>query len=226
MNKTKLNPILSSYWKKPQQGGRSLPGAISLLTLALAFSPAMADTGTLASNASDAQVNSASGVLSVNNGTATFNHVGGSNGTQQGVVYAFQIPSSYLTDHSQQFSAATFSTKLGSLGTMTINGDLYGTGYGPTPTVAASDYFEGTLDTANTLIQDNFLNPTLTSYATPSTSNGNLVNYLNACLTSARADGLTTAYVLFRINPDSYIYGSYYLIGMSEATGGYAPSPS
>jgi len=190
--------------------------------------PAQAGSGTLPSLASDAQVNQLNGVNAVTNATATFASIGGNNGTQEGVVFVFQIPASILSDPTQQFSAATFTAKLGSSSASgyNVNGDLYGLGVSSSPSVLASDFYEGALDSSNTLIQDNLITPATLSYTTVSTSNTALISYLNAELATARSFGLSTAYVFFRINPDAYLYWNGYLIGMSEAQSPYPPTLS
>ncbi len=193
------------------------------------FSPLLfGGTGVITSNVADAQVNSTSGTLSVSRIPDSYDYVGGTSGVQSGVVHVFEIPAALLADPSQQFTEATFKVKMGSAPGTTIptNGDLYGIGYGPSPAVNAADYFQGTLDTGNVLIQDNFLTPTTPAYGTVTNNSAALVAYLNQALAAARADGLTTAYVFFRISPDAYIWFRRYLVSMSESGAGNAPTLS
>ena len=187
-----------------------------------------ATSGVITGNASDAQVDSASGTLSVSRLTDTYDYIGGTSGTQNAVIYAFEIPTALLTDPNQQFTEATLKLRLGSYvgASMVANGDLYGIGYGPNPTVQASDFYAGPLDTANTLIQDNFLNTTIPAYASVTNNSASLVAYLNSALAAARSDGLTTAYVFFRISPDAYVWFQRYIVAMAESGASTAPSIS
>jgi hypothetical protein len=213
--------------KVPHPKKSRIPAALAAgiyLSSPLLFSA----TGVITGNAADAQVNSNAGVLSVSRVADTYDYIGGTNGSQSGVVHAFQIPAEILSDPSQQFTEATFKVKLG-FGpgpTMPANGDLYGLGYGPSPTVTTGDYYLGSQDLSNTLIQDNFLTATTASYATVTNNSASLVAYLNQSLAAARADGLSTAYVFFRISPDAYVWYQRYLVAMAESGGATAPTLS
>jgi len=195
-----------------------------LVALALLWRPAipgaMAATGTITGNAADARVNSD---LTVTNATTTFCSVGATNGLRHNVVHLFQIPSAVLNDPSQQFSTATYSMKIGSSGN-TVNADLYGLDYTPTPTVLGSDFYEGPLDPNNALIKEDFMTPATPSYAVATASNAALVTYLNNSLLAARADGASTAYVALRVSCDAYVWSGQYLTGMNEAGGAYVPT--
>ncbi len=218
----------------PCRDGRRLCAARlfrnSLLAAAGLCSPvtSAATSGVITGATSDAQVNNASGTLSVSRLADSYNYIGGTSGTQTAVIHAFQIPPALLADPTQQFTAAELKVKLGSYAgsDMTVNGDLYGIGYGPTSTVQAADFYQGTLDPDATLIQDNLLTAAIPAYGSASHSSSTLVDYLNASLHEARQDGLTSAYVFFRISPDSYIWFKRYIIAMAEAGGTSAPSLS
>lgn len=189
----------------------------------LAAPTVKAETGTLNGLASDAEARSNGTVA---NAMGAIGTLGGISGVQTCIVNMFQIPSSILNDPTQQFSAATYSIQTAFMAPFAFNGDLYGIGYSTSSTVMASDYYEGPLDASNTLIKDNFVPSSTPSYTTLSASNAALVNYLNAQLNGARADGAGTAYVFLRINPDAYIYWNGYQIGMTEGGGGYIPKLS
>lgn len=197
--------------------------AVCFAFAGLACGSAFALTGTITGHASDAQANSDG---TVSNQTITYGRVGADSGVRHSVVHIFEIPSSVLNDPTQQFSAATYTIKLGMGSTMTVNTDLYGLGYDTVPTVQAADFYEGSLDSANSLLQDNFLTPSTPAYATVANSGTNLVNHLNACLAAARADGATTAYVFLRLNLDAYVWSGVYIAGMNEAGGTAAPTLS
>lgn len=107
---------------------------------------------------------------------------------------------------------------------MTVNGDLYGLGYDIIPTVLGTDFYEGALDTANTLVHDNFLVPSTPSYTTVSTTSAALVSYLNSAVTAARRDNASSAYVFLRLSCDAYIWSGVYVYGMNEAGGAYIPT--
>ncbi len=171
---------------------------LTVAILVCAFlSPAHAGSGTLNGLTSDAFVTNGLAVGGITAAEADL----GSNGTgQQDIVYVFQIPSSIVSDPTQQFSAATFTMRLDAIQTMSLNADLYGLDISSSSSVLASDYYEGTNDTANSLIQANFLTPTSPSGSTISNSNAALVSYLNSVLITARDDGISSPYVFFRLN--------------------------
>lgn len=186
--------------------------------------PASAETGTLNGLSNDAEARSNG---TVGNTTGPQAAVGGVSGVQSCLVNMFQIPSSILGDPTQQFSAATYQVRTGYMAPFAFNGDLYGIGYSTTsPGVDPTDYYEGPLDGASTLVQDNFIVGSTPSYTAVSTSNAALVGYLNSQLIAARESGATTAYVFFRINPDAYIYWNTYQVGTTEGGGGYVPTLS
>ena len=206
---------------------RRLPAAFAA-GVYLSSSLLFGGTGVITGNAADAQVNSASGTLSVSRIADTYDYVGGTSGVQNGVVHVFQIPAAILSDPSQQFTEATLRVKLGSAAgsTMPANADLYGIGYGASPTVNAADFYQGPLDGSKTLIQDNFLTASTPAYASVTNSSAGLVAYLNQALAGARADGLTAAYVFFRLSPDTYVWFQRHVIAMAESGASTAPTLS
>ena len=197
--------------------------ALCLAFASLACSSAFALTGTITGHASDAQANSDG---TVTNQTITYGRIGADSGVRHSIVQVFEIPSAILNDPTQQFSAATYTIKLGQGSAMTVNADFYGLGYDDVTTVQAADFYEGALDSANSLLQDNLLTPSTPAYATVTNSGANLVNHLNACLAAARADNATSAYVFLRLNLDAYVWSGVYIAGMNEAGGASAPSLS
>ena len=196
---------------------RALQSALLFASIA-AFAPHVhALTGTITSDSHDAQANSDGYVT---NDTATYGRVGATAGVRHSLVHVFQIPAAILNDPTQQFSAATYTIKLGQGPAMTVNADLYGLGYDIVSTVQAADFYEGASDSANTLIKDNLLTPSTPANSTVTHSGANLVTHLNDCLAAARADGATTAYVFLRLNLDAYVWSGVYIAGMSEAGAG------
>ena len=140
------------------------------------------------------------------------------------MIHVFQIPTAILSDATQQFTAATYKTAIGSISASAVNGDLYGLGYSASPTISAADFYEGTSDSTSVLLKDNFLTPSTTWYSSVTESGAALVTHLNDCLTAARAAGVTSAYVFIRINLDAYSWSTLYAIGMTEAGGASVPS--
>lgn len=198
--------------------------ALSLMLLGGAglFLPsARALTGTISSHAADGQANS-DGTVSMT--TATFGRLGADAGIRHSIIHVFQIPPAVLGDPTQQFSAATYTTQLGSHTPMTVNDDLYGLGYSTSPAISAADFYEGALDTTSVLLKDNFITNATPEYSATSESGAALVNHLNDCLASARAAGATNAYVFIRNSLDAYVWSGVYLAGLSEAGGSYTPT--
>lgn len=185
--------------------------------------PLFAETGVITGGPTDAQANSDG---TVSNQTALHGRLGADAGVRHSVIHVFKIPASVLNDPSQQFSSATYSLKLGQGSAMTVNGDLYGVGYGSSPNVVAADFYEGALDPNNALLHDNLLTPSTPAYAVASSSNSNLVGYLNAALAGARAQSLTDAYVFLRLSLDAYVWSGIYIVGMNEAASPYPPKLS
>jgi len=223
--------------KLPDTHGPAVPKKIhrfitmSSLCFALAgcgVSSALALTGTINSNATDAAVTDLGGVSNVTSQTTTFCKVGNSSAdaTQLGVVHVFEIPAALLTDATQQFDTATYSARLVSLASTTRNADLYGLGYRTSPTVLASDSYVGALDGSATLIRDNFLVPGM-SAGIQTVSDATLVAYLNTQLFAARAAGATSAYVFLRTSPESTAGNwQWFQLGMVEGGGSSIPTLS
>lgn len=117
-------------------------------------------------------------------------------------VFAFQLPT--FTGGDTAFTAASLQLKIfgvdnanNTLG----NVDFYGLGVRTNPAPLTTDYFQGTLDAGNTLIQQSFLTPanaSVGSFVTPSTQGSiALVNYLN----SVDLNGINAGkYVVFRLS--------------------------
>lgn len=207
---------------KHVQRGRTL-AALLLAFVSGTAQPMKAASGTIIGHAADGQANS-DGTVSA--GTALYGRVGADAGVRHSVVHIFQIPPSIVSDPTQQFSSATYTTRLGSGSAMSLNVDLYGLGYDTTPTLLGSDFYEGSLDSNNPLIQNDFITPSIPANAVVSSSNGALVNYLNGVLATARADGTSTAYAFLRNSLDGYTWSGIYVLGMNEATTAYQPTLS
>ena len=201
---------------------------VFLCSLAGFLSSARAATGVMNGLAEDAQVTQLSGVNAVSGQTSAYLSVGRYwGGTQLGAVYVFQIPASVLSDPAQRFTAATFTIKTGANNPTAFNGDLYGLGYTTTPAVLADDFYQGPLDTASVLVQDNFLTPSIATNATVSTSGLGRLDYLNGELEAARAASASAAYVYLRVSADTLPPpGGYYVLGMREAGGSAIPAIS
>lgn len=178
-------------------------------------------TGTITGNAADGQANS-DGTVSAT--TATYARLGADSGIRHSVIHVFQIPTAILSDATQQFTAATYKTSIGSISASAVNGDLYGLGYSVSPAIAAADFHEGASDATSVLLKDNFLTPSTTWYSSVTESGAALVAHLNDCLTAARAAGATNAYVFIRLSLDAYSWSTLYTIGMTEAGGTSVPS--
>ena len=184
---------------------------------------AMALTGTINSDVADGQANS-DGTVSAT--TATFGRLGADAGIRHSVIHVFQIPAAILTDPTQQFSAATYSAKIGSgiAAGSTFNVDLYGLGYSSSPGISSADFYEGALDTSSVLLRDNFITPAIPSYSSINESGAALVAHLNECLSAARLAGVSTAYVFIRGSLDAYTWSGGCLLGMNEAQQPYPPT--
>ena len=204
---------------------KTMPALAALLYCSLGLSASHALTGTLNGLTSDGQVGQVGTVKSVVDTTAQHSRIGSSSADakQLAVIHVFQIPSVLLTDHTQRFVTATYSTRLTGVGA-TRNADLYGLGYRTGSALLATDYYVGTADTAATLIKDNFIIPSVANYTVVSASGVALTDYLNAQLTAARAAGATTAHVFFRTNLEASVSWQSYQLGMTEAGGGNIPT--
>lgn len=178
-------------------------------------------TGTITGNAADGQANS-DGTVSAT--TVTYGRLGADSGIRHSVIHVFQIPTTILNDATQQFTAATYRTAIGSISASAVNGDLYGLGYSINPAISSADFYEGVSDSTSVLLKDNFLTPSTPWYSSATESGVALVTHLNDCLTAARAAGATSAYVFIRLSLDAYSWSTLYTIGMAEAGGTSVPS--
>lgn len=211
----------------PFQFGRFLVSYIRFHTFLLAFLAALglqqahAITGTMSSLAADAQPQS-DGTIA--NSTVSYARVGASAGIRQSVVHVFEIPAVVLGDPTQIFSAATYTTKMGSGTPPAANADLYGLTWSTSPMVTIAQHFSGTLDPAATLIHDDFIVPTTPNLTVLTESGAPLVSYLNGALSAARAAGASQAYVFIRLSIDSTVINwGQFLLTMNEAGGTIAP---
>jgi hypothetical protein len=204
---------------------KTMPVLAALLYCSMGFSTSHALTGTLNGLTSDGQVGQVGTVKSVVDTTAQHSRIGSSSADakQLAVIHVFQIPSALLTDHTQRFDTATYSTRLTAVGA-TRNADLYGLGYRTGSALLATDYYVGTADASATLIKDNFIVPSVANYTAVSASGVALTDYLNAQLIAARAAGATSAYVFFRTNLEASVSWQSYQLGMTEAGGGNIPT--
>jgi len=123
-------------------------------------------------------------------------------GTQ---VDAFPLP--YLAP-GQQVTGATISYFLEQInGTPAYNGQLYGLNRVSTtnPAPLVTDWYEGTKDTANVLLDALFVTPKTTANQAVTYSGGNLVSFVQQQYTNAAFSGLdlsATRYIFFRLSPD------------------------
>ncbi|MDQ8209247.1 hypothetical protein QEH52_17100 [Coraliomargarita sp. SDUM461003] len=221
----RINPDAYIYWNfYPIDMAESGGGGVPTLDYTTITVPVSAPTGMLWGLTEDAEAYSDG---TVGNITATQGKIGGISGVQRSVVNMFQIPASILNDSTKQFTEATYSVRTGYMVPRSINGDLYGIGFSTTSAaVNPSDYFGGAYDSNNVLIHDNFILPSTPSYTSVSTSNPELVGYLNDQVDAMRQSGATDGYVFFRINPDAYIYWNFYPIDMADGGGGGVPTLS
>ncbi len=127
-----------------------------------------------------------------------------------------------------EFSMADFSLMSQKYGSVTFNGDLYGLGYRTSSDVVAGDYYKGSLDATETLLQDNFLDSSMSinyvNYHTSSAGDSALTDYLNAQYTASAADRLNgdDIYVFLRVSPDTGATGGsyrYYNIKTADNSG-------
>ena len=124
-----------------------------------------------------------------------------SGGDTSGIT-VFSLPA---LDPGQSYGAATLTLYLNQKwGTPSYNVDLYGLDRSPesSTTVAAADYFSGTLDSNNTRIADNFATSSTTIGAVTSTD-GALLTFLNA-----NAPGGSGVNVFFRTSIDTDASGT------------------
>jgi hypothetical protein len=147
---------------------------------------------TIYSLAEDASVTS-TGVISRLNNTAVT--VGFEEGFAKSGVLVFQLPTLAA---GETLANAVLSLRVAVSGSPNFTFDLYGLGFRTSPTVLASDYFSGSLDTTDaTMIADNFF--------TPSSATGNktfngaaLTSYLNEQILA----GASGNYIFIRASAD------------------------
>ncbi len=167
---------------------------------------ALAQAGTLFSNATDCAVRS-DGLLT-DTATATINVGGvGSPVTDRSVVMAFQLPS--LGAETNPFLSASFSFNSASVLGTPPSVDLYALGRRATATVLAADYYGATTTpdpTDASLLQDKILVPTSTIGITTTSvvGNANLVSYLNAQYAGGAGAG---QFVFLRFSSESAVVG-------------------
>jgi hypothetical protein len=115
-------------------------------------------------------------------------------------VFVFQLP---VLAAGESIIAADLRLNAGKSLTPTYNGDLYGLGFRTSATVLNTDYFNGSLDTTDaTLLQDNYVNPTVGTAAarnTDAVGDVALLNYLNAQYAAGAVGG---NFVFLRVSPD------------------------
>jgi hypothetical protein len=142
--------------------------------------------------------------ISTTAGTVTFGNPSSTLTTMRNAIYIFQLPN--LGMRPNPFTTASFSA------TLTANGntfgsfglDLYGLPARSATTILADDYFTGGNDTTGaSKLVDNFVawanDSTRPSTGLKTTSNVNLVNYLNAQYNSGAGIG---QYVFLRLSAD------------------------
>ena len=240
---TLLQPPMNKQSLLPSGSSRSLRLAASLLrTRRYAFLAASAtaalcaclplgrcaEGATINSLAADAVTlrNTTSGNLSAAGQTTSYLQVGNNgSGSDEAIVFVFQVPATVLSDSSQVFDTASFKVRLGSNAMPgTTNGDLYGLGYRTSSAVLAGDFYAGAADANATLIAGNFLTGSSPAYGDVTASASALTTYLNTQLAAARAAGASSAYLFLRVSPDAIVNGGHALVAMSEAGGAAVPS--
>jgi hypothetical protein len=154
------------------------------------------------------------------------------------VVEAFTLP--YLAP-GQTVTGATLSYYFVGYfnGTPNCNGQLYGLNRVSTTSAAAltSDWYAGTNDTANVLLNPTFITSKITAGQAITYSGSNLLSFVQKQYTNAAFSGLDTTnsrYVFFRISPDSstppqaraFITPPGYWFGRSGATFSISKAPT
>lgn len=164
------------------------------LALAALVSPASATAATLYGQIDDRQVNG--------NGTledVTLMYAGRIGGSYSASpVFVFKLPTLPV---GQKFDTMSFTSYLSSKwGTPVCNLDLYGLGVDSAPGVIAADYFAGSLDSANTLLADNYVTSSTANNSFVTASGAGMADYLNACYSYGDFAG---EYVFLRLSPDN-----------------------
>jgi hypothetical protein len=129
--------------------------------------------------------------------------VAGNDVSGQATIFFFALPR--LPSRSSLVGAELDLQYLGiSQFTVTVppefNGDLFGIGARSTPTILASDYYDGDASlSADSLIAEAFVTPT----SVPSSLQDSSSNLLNFLASLYQSDGTpTAAFAVFRVNPD------------------------
>jgi hypothetical protein len=129
----------------------------------------------------------------------------GTNANEQAWVIPFQVPT---IPTGQGVTSASLSVWLQSIGNATsvVGGvDVYGLGWRTSPTILASDYFEGAYNTDGTdatAVQNNIMlnNTPVGTISTNSTGNTALTNYIKAQIAAGAPAG---SYIFLRFNAQS-----------------------
>ncbi len=158
--------------------------------------------------ADDAEVSSAGNVDST---ASDYLYAGFSGSTSFSAVFVFALPDLAA---DEAFTSADFSANLNSIySSPSYNGDLYGLDYRTSSSVLAGDAYSGTLDANATLVQDNYVTPTIGTgtKSTDATGDTNLLGYLNTQLAASATDrGLgNVAYVFIRVSADKTLSSNY-----------------
>ncbi|MCK5829264.1 MAG: hypothetical protein KAH20_03085 [Methylococcales bacterium] len=150
--------------------------------------------------------------------------VGGAISSQDAAfVLVFKLPE---LEANEQITAATLDVDLLTIANSPEgNVDLYGLGYRNSPTVLASDYYQGAYGTDltdATPLQDNFVTQTSLDGLQSADTTGqiNLVSYINAQYQSGAKGG---DYVFIRLNPDVADVSSYQYWEFSTANSNQVP---
>ncbi len=156
----------------------------------------------------DAEVSSTGNVDST---ASDYLYAGFSGSTSFSAVFVFALPD---LPSNEMFTSADFSANLqGRTSTPSYNGDLYGLDYRTSSSALAGDAYSGALDANATLVQDNYVTPTISTgtKSTDATGDANLLSYLNAQLTASATDrgNGDTAYVFIRVNADKTLSNNY-----------------
>jgi hypothetical protein len=216
--------------------------ALAVLTaLSLAIRTTVADVITENPNALDSQIaNNGSGVIDTTSDNGDYQARIGEFYSPGGAAYVapFLLPT---LPAGQVFTAANLQTQLfGENATTDISGvsvqgnaDLYVLNrISASPTLLASDYYQGALDTSNTLLQAGFYNPTSVvrtdantgPFTDTNTAAGALlVTFLN----NAEAAGDAGDYIFLRLNynlPTIPVGNDFYAI-LTENAGGSNEKP-
>ncbi|MFN7936050.1 MAG: hypothetical protein U0R19_22155 [Bryobacteraceae bacterium] len=168
--------------------------SLCLLTLSEGASAALM---TIYGDRADTQVYSAgifSGDPSQNGGQSGFN-----GGFDYSMVFVFQLP---VLTPGQSITAADFNVFVTAAGS-NFNTDLYGLAYRAQPTVLASDWYTGTGDASNTLLQAGFIPPSFSFSGRTGTSNSGdaaLLDYIKAQYAAGAVGG---EYIFLRLSTNA-----------------------